>query len=117
LFSFYHLPNTFDYLLTNEGYHNIYQLFMLGAAILMWWHVLPRIKTKYALPELRKMFYMFSSGALFTPACVLVIFAGSPLYSTYTDPQTWGLAMSYCLPAGADIPYELFTTGEESLSF
>lgn len=117
LFSFYHLPNTFDYLLTNEGYHNIYQLIMLGAATLMWWHVLPRIETKYAMPELRKMLYMFSSGALFTPACVLVIFAGSPLYSTYTDPQTWALAMSYCLPAGADVPYELFTTGEESIAF
>nr|WP_281419532.1 cytochrome c oxidase assembly factor CtaG [Bacillus alkalicola] len=116
MISFYHLPFTFDTLLTNEGWHNVYQLGMLFAALLMWWHLLPRMVTKYDMSELKKVGYMFASGALFTPACVLIIFAGSPLYATYTDPATWALAISYCLPAGAQIPYELFTTGSQSIA-
>ncbi|SER94221.1 cytochrome c oxidase assembly factor CtaG [Salipaludibacillus aurantiacus] len=115
IFSFYHLPATFDYLMTNEGYHNIYQNAMLLAAMLMWWHIIPRFKTKYDLSELKRIGYMFMSGVLFTPACVLIIFAGEPLYSTYTDPSVWATAMAYCLPPGADIPFEVFS-GEQSLT-
>ncbi|MBU9711488.1 cytochrome c oxidase assembly factor CtaG [Evansella tamaricis] len=116
MISFYHLPNTFDMLLTNEGWHNIYQIGMLIAALLMWWHLLPRMITKYNMSELKKVGYMLASGALFTPACVLIIFAGEPLYATYTDPAIWALAISYCLPAGANIPYEIFTTGSQSIA-
>ncbi|UCZ51998.1 cytochrome c oxidase assembly factor CtaG [Bacillus shivajii] len=115
MFSFYHMPNTFDTLLTNEGWHNLYQLGMLFAAILMWWHLTPRLETRYELSELKKIGYMFANGVLITPACALIIFAGSPLYATYTDPSTWAVAISYCLPAGADIPFEMFS-GEQALT-
>ncbi|QOY38639.2 cytochrome c oxidase assembly factor CtaG [Anaerobacillus isosaccharinicus] len=110
MFSFYHLPFTFDRLMTNNGLHNIYQIGMLFAAFLMWWHITPVFpKIEGQLSELKKIGYMFASGVLFTPACVLVIFAGGALYATYTDVGTWAIAMSYCLPAGAEIPYELFS--------
>ncbi|WP_328587708.1 cytochrome c oxidase assembly factor CtaG [Alteribacter lacisalsi] len=109
MFSIYHMPFMFDRLLTNEGAHNIYQLGMFFAAGLMWWHLLPRIQTRYELSELKKIGYMFGNGVLITPACALIIFAGEPLYATYTDPATWAMAIAYCLPAGADIPYELFS--------
>ncbi|GEL06778.1 cytochrome c oxidase assembly factor CtaG [Salisediminibacterium halotolerans] len=115
LFSFYHLPFTFDFVMTNEGWHNVYQIGMLLAAMLMWWHIIPRLTTKYDMSELKRIGYMFASGVLFTPACVLVIFAGSALYATYTDPGTWATAMAYCLPPGADIPYEVLD-GEQSLT-
>jgi putative membrane protein len=116
MFSFYHLPFTFDRLMTNEGLHNIYQLGMLFAAFLMWWHIIPVFPNQEGqLSELKKIGYMFASGVLFTPACVLVIFSGEALYATYTDIGTWAIAMSYCLPAGADIPYELFS-GQNSLT-
>ncbi|MBM7097878.1 cytochrome c oxidase assembly factor CtaG [Bacillus sp. H-16] len=108
MFSIYHLPFTFDRLLTNEGAHNIYQLGMLFAAGVMWWHLVPRIQTRYELSELKKIGYMFGNGVLITPACALIIFAGAPLYETYTDASTWATAMAFCLPAGTDIPYELF---------
>lgn len=117
MFSFYHMPKMFDYMLTNQGFHDIYQLGLLGAAMLMWWHVIPQMKTKYEMTDLRKIFYMFASGLLFTPACALIIFASAPLYGTYTDPEIWAMAMSYCLPRGSEIPYEFFTTGEHSLAF
>jgi putative membrane protein len=58
---------------------------------------------------------MFVSGVLFTPACVLIIFSSHALYATYTDPSTWAIAMSYCLPPGAEIPYEVLS-GEQSLT-
>ncbi|SDZ02013.1 putative membrane protein [Evansella caseinilytica] len=116
LISFYHMPSTFDYLIANNGLHNLYQLLMLAAAGLMWWHLIPRIKTAYELTELKKVGYMFASGVLFTPACVLIIFAGKPLYAVYTDPATWAMAISYCLPPGTEIPYDVFTTGEQRIS-
>lgn len=115
MFSFYHLPFTFDRLMANNNYHNIYLLVMLGAAFLMWWHIIPVFpKVEGHLTELKKIGYMFASGILFTPACVLVIFASGPLYAVYTDVNSWGIAMEYCLPAGAEIPYELFA-GENAL--
>ncbi|WP_096189425.1 cytochrome c oxidase assembly factor CtaG [Evansella halocellulosilytica] len=115
LFSFYHMPSNFDNLLTNEGWHNVYQLGMLFAAAIMWWHLTPRLETRYELSELKKIGYMFANGALITPACALIIFAGSPLYATYTDPNTWAMAISYCIPPGADIPFEVFS-GEQSIA-
>ncbi len=114
MFSIYHLPIMFDRLLTNEGAHNIYQLGMFFAASVMWWHLTPRLETRYELTELKKIGYMFANGVLITPACALIIFAGTPLYATYTDPATWAIAMAYCLPAGADIPFELFS-GDNAL--
>lgn len=116
MISFYHLPQMFDRFLTNEGWHNAYQLAMLGAALMMWWHVIPRMKTKRELSDLKKMGYMFAGTVLITPACVLIIFAGEPLYETYTNPAVWAAAISYCLPAGAEIPYEIFTTGEQTIA-
>ncbi|NJP37592.1 cytochrome c oxidase assembly factor CtaG [Alkalicoccus luteus] len=115
-FSIYHIPAVFDFLLTNEGAHNIYQLGMLVLAVLMWWHIIPRITTAYNLSELKRIGYMFVSGVLFTPACALIIFAGQPLYATYTDPAVWSTAIAYCLPPGADIPFEVMS-GEQSLTF
>lgn len=115
IFSLYHMPFTFDFLMTSEAWHNVYQIGMLLLAMLMWWHIIPRINTGYELTELKRIGYMFMSGVLFTPACALIIFAGGPLYATYTDPSTWAVAMSYCLPPGADIPFEIFS-GEQSLA-
>ncbi|SDN18471.1 cytochrome c oxidase assembly factor CtaG [Alkalicoccus daliensis] len=115
-FSIYHIPAVFDYLLTNEGAHNFYQVAMLLLAALMWWHIIPRIQTMYTMSELKRIGYMFISGVLFTPACALIIFAGTPLYATYTDPATWSMAIAYCLPPGADIPFNLMS-GEQSLTF
>ncbi|WP_184664752.1 cytochrome c oxidase assembly factor CtaG [Texcoconibacillus texcoconensis] len=114
MFSVYHLPFMFDTLLINEGLHNVYQLGMFLAAVLMWWHLTPRIETRYDMSELKKIGYMFANGVLITPACALIIFAGTPLYETYTNATTWATAMSYCLPPGADIPYEFFD-GEKSI--
>ncbi|PRO64222.1 cytochrome c oxidase assembly factor CtaG [Alkalicoccus urumqiensis] len=115
-FSVYHLPGVFDYLLTNEGLHNVYQLGMFALALLMWWHIIPRVKTRFHLSELKQIGYMVASGVLFTPACALIIFAGEPLYATYTDPAVWSQAIAYCLPPGADIPYSLLS-GSQSLTF
>lgn len=117
MFSFYHLPFTFDRLMTNNGLHNLYQVGMLFAAFLMWWHITPVFPEQEGqLSELKKIGYMFANGVLFTPACVLVIFAGDALYSTYTEVETWAIAMSYCLPSGSEIPYDLFK-GQNSLTW
>ncbi|QKS71782.1 cytochrome c oxidase assembly factor CtaG [Paenalkalicoccus suaedae] len=116
VFSIYHIPTTFDYLMTNETMHNLYQIVMLLLAMLMWWHIIPRFEARYNMSELKRIGYMFVSGVLFTPACALIIFAGQPLYEVYTDAATWAVAISYCLPPGADIPFEIFS-GQQSIAF
>ena len=32
-----------------------------------------------------------------SPACALIIFAGTPMYAIYNDPTVWADAMGYCV--------------------
>ncbi|MBU8908352.1 cytochrome c oxidase assembly factor CtaG [Desertibacillus haloalkaliphilus] len=115
LFSIYHVPFMFDSLMQSVFLHSVYQFLLLGASTLMWWHMIAPLPNKALLSDLRRIGYIFANGILITPACALIIFAGEPLYATYTDPNVWGTVMSYCLPPGADIPYHLFS-GPEAFS-
>ncbi|OLO40677.1 cytochrome c oxidase assembly factor CtaG [Alkalihalophilus pseudofirmus] len=116
LFSVYHLPNIFDFLMRNIMLHSAYEMLMFVAATLMWWHMLAPIPSKFQLSDLRRIGYTFANGILITPACALIIFAGTPMYGVYTDPNTWATVMAFCLPAGADIPYDLFASGANPFS-
>ncbi|MDQ0298798.1 putative membrane protein [Salibacterium salarium] len=107
LFSFYHIPFVFDQNMQAPLLHSVYQMAMLGTAWLMWWHMLAPLPSNNQLPELRRMGYIFANGILITPACALIIFAGSPLYETYTNPAVWSNVMAYCLPPGAEPPTQM----------
>lgn len=108
LFSFYHVPFMFDSLMQSPVLHSFYQYVLIGAAGLMWWHMLAPLPNAYQLSDLRRIGYIFANGILITPACALIIFAPSTLYATYTDPLIWANVMSYCLPAGTEVPLALF---------
>ncbi|WP_096202194.1 cytochrome c oxidase assembly factor CtaG [Bacillus sp. FJAT-45350] len=108
LFSFYHIPLVFDTLMQQVYLHSLYEVFMFIGATIMWWHMIAPLPSSATLSDLKRIGYIFANGALILPACALIIFAGKPLYSVYTDPNTWATVMSYCLPAGASIPYGLF---------
>ncbi|MFV8827346.1 cytochrome c oxidase assembly factor CtaG [Alkalihalobacterium sp. APHAB7] len=116
LFSVYHLPNIFDFLMKNIVLHSGYEMLMFVAATLMWWHMIAPIPSKAKLSDLRRMGYIFANGILITPACALIIFAPTAMYSVYTDPNTWATVMAFCLPAGAEIPYNLFSSGTNPFS-
>ncbi|MCM3748562.1 cytochrome c oxidase assembly factor CtaG [Paenibacillus pasadenensis] len=97
LFSFYHIPNIHDYVMTRYWVHEAYYFALLVAAMIMWWQITCPVPEWNRLNGLRKMAYVFASGVLLTPACALIIFADEPLYSVYNDPNVWAQAMSYCV--------------------
>ncbi|MCK0472667.1 cytochrome c oxidase assembly factor CtaG [Halalkalibacter sp. APA_J-10(15)] len=116
LFSFYHVPLMFDSLMQAPVLHSVYEYALLFASFLMWWHMLAPLPVLTQLPHLKRIGYIFGNGLLITPACALIIFAGSAMYSTYTDPLVWANVMAYCLPNGVSVPTEIFA-GPTSFSF
>ncbi|SFF48686.1 putative membrane protein [Paenibacillus algorifonticola] len=97
LFSFYHVPVIHDFVMTHYTIHRIYYFVMLIAAIMMWWQIACPVPEWNRLTDLKKMAYVFANGILLTPACALIIFASTPLYAVYNDPNVWVQAMGYCV--------------------
>jgi len=106
LFSFYHMPDNHDWIMTNFTIHRIYYVVLFLSSITMWWHVyLPNPEWRRMSP-LVTLLYIFLSGLLLTPACVMIIFANAPLFAVYNDPDVWVQAMGYCV---AGDPAELLS--------
>ncbi|MGY4689504.1 cytochrome c oxidase assembly factor CtaG [Salibacterium sp. K-3] len=117
LFSFYHIPVIFDQIMQAPVLHSIYQAALFGTAWLMWWHMLSPLPSEHQLPDLRRIAYIFANGILITPACAMIIFAGSPLYETYTNPAVWSDVMAYCLPPGMSPPTSMMNDGTGGMAF
>lgn len=100
LFSFYHIPLVFDFIKLDEGLHGTYTFVLFLSAIFMWWSIVDIGEDKKRLHGLKKIGYIIGSAVLITPACALIIFTGTPLYETYTNPDVWLKAMELCVPAG-----------------
>ncbi|MBM7552888.1 cytochrome c oxidase assembly factor CtaG [Thalassobacillus pellis] len=98
LFSLYHLPVVFDYVKANEIAHAAIVTVLLFAAFCMWLVVFPPIEQLHKLSPILKIGYIFANGVLITPACALIIFADTTIYSTYTENGAWFQAMSLCVP-------------------
>lgn len=98
-FSFYHLPLVFDFIKSNMVLHAGYTILLFITAIFMWFPLVNQIPEKQSLSGVKKVAYIFASGILLTPACALIIFAGSPIYSTFTNPESWANAMRLCVPS------------------
>lgn len=97
LFSVYHVPVVHDFVMTHYAIHRIYYMVLLIAAMLMWWQIACPVPEWNRLSDLKKMAYVFANGVLLTPACALIIFASTPMYATYNDPNVWVQAMGYCV--------------------
>lgn len=97
LFSFYHVPMIFDAVMQNVWLHAGYSILLLLVATFMWWPLLNQMPGHQTLSGLKKVGYIFADGILLTPACALIIFADSPMYATYSDPQVWGQVMALCV--------------------
>jgi len=103
LFSIYHYPDIYDYLNTTYLLHNIYLLILFITSIFMWWPILSPLPDQKQLSELRKIAYIFIDGILITPACVMIIFADTALYRTFSDPELWAVMFGFCIPANANV--------------
>lgn len=113
-FSFYHVPLIFDHVMQNIWLHAGYSILLFLVAIFMWWPLINKLPEYQTLSGLVKVGYIFADGILLTPACALIIFANSPLYSTYSDPHVWGQMMSLCV--GADNFNSLNLSGPQLFS-
>ncbi|WP_221563369.1 cytochrome c oxidase assembly factor CtaG [Alkalihalobacillus sp. TS-13] len=109
VFSFYHFPLVFDYLMTNYTEHLIFQALLFMTAVIMWWPVICPIPEWDTMFGLKKVGYIFGNGILLTPACALIIFSESTLYSTYSNPETWSYALGLCLQLGGPVSPELYS--------
>lgn len=99
VFSFYHIPLIFDVVKTDMLLHAITTAILFIAAFVMWWPLVNPLEEWETLSGIKKIGYIFADGILLTPACALIIFADTPLYTTYTDPSAWVTALELCVPA------------------
>lgn len=107
MFSFYHIPAVFDFLMVHKVGHDAYQTLLFISAILMWWTIIAPVPEWNKVSELQRVGLIFLDGLLMTPACALIIFAGSPVYETFTNPVAWATALSLCLPGTQTVSPEL----------
>ncbi|QWU16689.1 putative membrane protein [Paenibacillus sophorae] len=101
LFSLYHIPAVHDYVMLHFGVHRLYYFVLFIASALMWWTLIHPLPERDRWGGLAKVGFIFLNMVLLTPACGLIIFAGEPLYATYSDPNAWAKAMGYCVSEGS----------------
>lgn len=106
LFSFYHIPQIFNEVVSNNILHNLTHITLTVTALFMWIPLIPVIEELDRLSEVQKIGYIFGAGILLTPACALIIFSNEPFYTVYAgtpelldllppidDQQTGGIIM------------------------
>ena len=98
LFSLYHIPLVFDFIKMNMWLHAGYTILLFISAIGMWFPLIQPLSGQGTLSGVKKVAYIFGSGMLLTPACALIIFANEPMYSTFTNPDSWAHALRLCVP-------------------
>lgn len=99
LFSLYHFPFIFDYVKTNSIIHIVVTVLLFISAFIMWWPLVCPLSEYRKLSSLQKLAYIFADGVLLTPACALIIFADTPLFSTYSDSAVLAKALELCIPS------------------
>ncbi|HJV45180.1 MAG TPA: cytochrome c oxidase assembly protein [Bacillota bacterium] len=85
IFSFYHYPIVFNSIMENMLLMMLSHAILFVSAFQMWWHIAAPSGEFTRVLGLRKIGYIFLSGMLLTPACGLIIFAGSPVYMVYAN--------------------------------
>ncbi|MFD0672479.1 cytochrome c oxidase assembly factor CtaG [Cohnella sp. GCM10027633] len=97
LFSFYHMPDNHDWIMTHFTVHRLVYIALFLSSMIMWWHIFLPVEEWRRISPLMTLGYIFLGGLLLTPACVMIIFAGEPLFAVYNDPEVWTKAMGYCI--------------------
>lgn len=92
LFSLYHLPIFFEFIMTNYIFHDVVHALLILTCMLMWYPLFNR-----GLSPIKKIGYIFVNGILLTPACALIIFSDIELYRIYTNPIQWFKMMQLCV--------------------
>ncbi|WP_066289512.1 cytochrome c oxidase assembly factor CtaG [Bacillus sp. FJAT-29937] len=99
IFSIYHIPLVFDLVKTSFWLHAAYTSLLFVMGIIFWWPIDNKLEDHQSLSGLKKVGYIFAGSALLLPACALIIFADTPLYSSFSDPDAWAKSLELCVPA------------------
>jgi putative membrane protein len=94
LFSIYHIPLIFDFLMSNMLWMNVASFVLFLCSIIMWLPIISPLPNLFEIKPLYKIAYIFGMGVLLTPACALIIFSKDILYSTYMGiPRLFGVQL------------------------
>jgi putative membrane protein len=85
LFSFYHIPQIFNYTFDHQILHHGYHWILVISAFIMWCPVFCTLPQWNRMTDLQQMGYIFFNGVLLTPACALIIFSHATLYPAYVE--------------------------------
>lgn len=85
VWSFYHIPLIYEFFLEQVILLEILHVVLNTTAFFMWIHVLAPIGKVNNMSYMVKVGYMFANGMLITPACALIIFAGSVVYPSLIE--------------------------------
>lgn len=99
LFSLYHIPVVFDFSKSSAWAHTSISVILLLSAFIMFLPVLSPVKELDKITPLLKIGYILAGSVLILPACVLIIFADTPLFASYSSDGAWLQALSLCVPA------------------
>lgn len=116
LFSVYHLPVVLDYVKLNTWLHGGFTLLLFVSAMLMYWPLMNPIPNGKKMKNLYSIAYIIGNAVLITPACALIIFAGEPIYTTYTDGEAWLKAMELCVPVDTLASLPVSISGPETFT-
>jgi putative membrane protein len=83
LFSFYHIPEIFNYTFDHPFMHQSYHWILAITAFIMWCPIFCSVPEWRRMTDLMQMGYVFFNGVLLTPACALIIFSNTELYPAY----------------------------------
>ena len=114
IFSIYHIPLVFDFIKTDMWLHAGYTSILFVLAVNMWWPLINELPEYQTLSGVKKIGYIFADGVLITPACALIIFADTPMYATFSDPNAWAQALQLCVPSATLSSLDL--SGPETFS-
>jgi hypothetical protein len=98
LFTFYHMPFIFDYVLTNYTVHRLFHGTLIFLSMTMWYPIIAPVNENDSLSDLKNMVYIVANGVLLTPACAFMIFSQSFQYQADQDPATFAKVLAYCMP-------------------
>lgn len=116
LFSFYHIPAVFNFSKSSQLAHSSFAIILFIAAFIMWWPLISPLENKKPLHPLLKLAYIAGNGVLFTPACVLIIFASHPLFDAYSQNGAWIQALALCVPGDVLNNLQFAISGPEMFS-
>jgi putative membrane protein len=92
-FSIWHVPQLYNLMMRDHGFHILMHLMVMATATLMWWPILGQGTHARRLAEPAQMLYLFVVGIPMSLVAAMITFAEQPLYDWYAlAPRFMGIS-------------------------